>query len=75
MSAVLPNLQQMTRQQMLQAMEELWSELSKDETAIETPEWHKTVLDETEARYRAGLESPVPWDEARKELLASRAKK
>jgi hypothetical protein len=75
MSAVLPNLEKMTREQMLQAMEELWEALSKDEDAIATPEWHKTTLEETEARYRSGAEVPIPWEKARQELLSSRQRK
>jgi len=69
MSAILPGLKNMSRPQMLEAMEEIWAELSKDDS-WESPPWHDELLQEREGRFRAGLEIPIPWEEAKKQLLA-----
>jgi len=58
----LPNLEK------LKIIETLWSDLSGDETAIESPDWHAIALKKTEADYRAGTISSVAWDDAKKSL-------
>lgn len=71
-ATVLP-LHQMTRAEKLRAMEELWMDLAKDPEAVESPDWHADVLRETEERYRAGLEVPIDWEEAKKQLLKAKS--
>ncbi len=61
-------LKKMSKSEKLQAMEALWVDLSRDETSIESPAWHGDVLKETEERVSSGLESPVDWKSAKKEL-------
>jgi hypothetical protein len=68
MSALLPMLSTMTRSEKLEALEELWADLSKDADAIESPLWHEQVLRETDERFRAGLETPVDWESAKSRL-------
>lgn len=70
-ATVLP-LEKMTRAEKLRAMEEIWTDLVSDPEAIESPDWHADVLRETEERYRAGLEIPIEWDEAKKQLLKAK---
>jgi len=45
MSIKLP-LDEMTVQEKLAAMESLWEDLSRSPEAIESPAWHKDVLDQ-----------------------------
>ena len=75
MSALVPNLEKMSVKEKLQAIEEIWSSMDDAERdSFEPPEWHRAVLEETEARYNAGLEKPIPWEEAKQQLLARRKK-
>ncbi len=62
MDAVLP-LDQMTVEEKLRAMEDIWRSLSKHEDQVPVPDWHKQVLDERQPRKLSGLERPLsfPW--------------
>jgi hypothetical protein len=59
---------QMTRQQKLQAMHDLWEDLVKDDEAVESPAWHADALKETAARVQAGTELVWDWEAAKREL-------
>jgi len=62
------DLKQMSREEKLKAMQEIWEDLATDEGAIEPPSWHGDALRETEERVRAGTERVHDWEEAKKEL-------
>ena len=61
-------IKQMTQAQKIQAMEELWESLSRDEDQLDSPTWHADVLEETRQNYAAGREQPVEWAAAKQEL-------
>jgi hypothetical protein len=61
-------IQQMSWEDKLRTMEELWESLSADPAKLESPAWHGEVLCETEQRYEAGQEQPVDWSAAKQEL-------
>ena len=61
-------IEKMSRVEKLQAMETLWTDLSKSETELESPPWHNDVLKETEARVAAGQERIADWETAKREL-------
>ena len=65
-------IQQMSWEEKLRAMEELWESLSREATRLESPEWHGDALRETERRYEAGQEQPVDWTIAKQELRERR---
>ena len=52
----------------LRAMEELWESLSRDEARLKSPPWHEEALRETTALHDAGKEQPIDWDAAKREL-------
>ena len=58
----------LSREEKLRVMEALWEDLSRDVEQIESPDWHREALDETDQRRKSGQESVVDWDEAKKEL-------
>lgn len=70
MSALIPNLEKMSEKEKLQAMAEIKESLGGNDRAVETPQWHLDLLQERENRYRAGLEVPVPWEDAKRKLMA-----
>ena len=47
-------LHEMTIQEKLAAMEALWEDLSRTPEAIESPEWHKEILDDRRQRVADG---------------------
>jgi len=61
-------IEKMTRNEKLQAMEMLWDNLSSSEQETESPAWHGDVLRETEARVASGEEKAVDWEIAKKVL-------
>ena len=61
-------IENMSRDEKLLAMEELWESLSRDEARLESPPWHKEALRETVARHDAGKEPPIDWDASKREL-------
>jgi phosphoribosylanthranilate isomerase len=61
-------ISQMSREEKLQALEAIWADLSKDDALVESPEWHRDVLIETEAREAGGQENIMDWQTAKREL-------
>jgi len=61
-------IKQMSWDEKLRTMEELWDSLSQEESRLESPGWHKDVLRETATRYEAGKEPVLDWSEAKREL-------
>ncbi len=55
----------MTIQEKLVAMESLWEDLSRTPEAIESPEWHKEILDERRQRVAGGTGQFEDWEKAK----------
>ncbi|MFO7845107.1 MAG: addiction module protein [Balneolaceae bacterium] len=62
------DIEKLSREEKLQLMHELWENLVKDEKQIESPEWHKGVLRETEERVNSERERLMNWQDAKEEL-------
>jgi putative addiction module component (TIGR02574 family) len=54
--------------QKLDLMESLWTDLSKDDTKLESPEWHKNILDDREKALKDGKISASDWEQAKKRI-------
>ncbi|MFM7099932.1 MAG: addiction module protein [Verrucomicrobiota bacterium] len=67
MSTILP-LDKMTRAEKVRAMEELWADLSADESLVPTPAWHKEVLAERERLVQSGKARFLGWEEAKRQI-------
>ena len=61
-------IDQMSWDEKLRTMEELWVSLRCEETRLESPPWHQEALKETVARYDAGQEQPIDWADAKRQL-------
>jgi hypothetical protein len=61
-------LDRMSREEKLLAMEAIWADLVKDDGALESPSWHGEALKETEARLAAGQEAILDWPTAKRAL-------
>ncbi len=67
MQVSLP-LGEMTKEEKLRAMEELWKDLTKDEQEFISPNWHEDVLKAREERVKSGQEQYEDWETAKKKL-------
>jgi Putative addiction module component len=72
MSMNLP-LKEMTLEEKLAAMEMLWEDLARSPESVESPTWHKDILDERRQRIVKGEAQFKDWEttktEIRKKLL------
>lgn len=60
-------LNQMTIEEKLQAMEALWSDLCR-RSAVPSPQWHKVILDERQRLIDAGEAEFIDWETAKKRI-------
>lgn len=61
-------LDKMTTEEKLQAMEALWTDLSRDPDQVPSPGWHGDVLRDREQKVKEGKEHFVDWETAKKRL-------
>jgi Putative addiction module component len=61
-------IEKMTLEEKLRAMEALWADLSRKEQDIESPAWHEQLLKERETRVKSGQEKFESWEDAKREL-------
>lgn len=54
--------------QKLDLMETLWADLSRDDKSLESPAWHKNVLEDRQKAFEAGKISASDWEEAKKRI-------
>ncbi len=47
----------------LQAMEELWDSLCREESEIESPEWHKDILESRRKKIKEGKATFISLDD------------
>ena len=67
MSKTLP-LKEMTLHEKLAAMESLWEDLARLPESIESPTWHKDILDERRLRIAEGKAQFADWETAKAEI-------
>mgnify|MGYP006440498555 CR=1 FL=1 len=61
-------IQLLPKSQKIIIMEQIWSDLLKEEESIEVPEWHLKQLEETEMRIEAGKEHFQDWEVAKQAI-------
>lgn len=64
MSFKLP-IKDMSLHEKLAAMESLWEDIARTPEAIESPAWHKNILDERRQRFANGQSQFVDWETAK----------
>jgi hypothetical protein len=52
----------------LQLMEVLWEDLSRNAEKLESPEWHREVLEERERRIASGEARFSDWEQAKADI-------
>lgn len=61
-------LSEMTISEKLEVMETLWEDLSRNADALESPEWHASVLEEREKKIASGEAIFTDWEQAKKDI-------
>ena len=61
-------LKDMTLQEKLVAMELLWEDLASSPESVESPDWHKEILDDRRARVAEGKAHFADWETAKKDI-------
>jgi hypothetical protein len=61
-------LKDMTFQEKLAVMESLWEDLARTPEAIESPAWHKDILDERRQRLAEGRSRFIDWETAKAKI-------
>ena len=61
------DLLNMSRDEKLRTLHELWEDLARED-AVDSPEWHRCALEESDTRLRAGREITHDWEAAKAEL-------
>ena len=61
-------LNDMTVAAKLQLMEMLWQDLSRNADALESPEWHREVLEERERHIASGEARFTDWEQAKADI-------
>ena len=61
-------IDRMTLEEKLRAMEALWDDLCRQEEAVPVPQWHKDLLDERERLVEHGKARFIDWEAAKKRI-------
>jgi hypothetical protein len=62
------DIEKMTLEEKLRAIEALWEDLSRNEQTIPSPPWHEQLLKERQERVNAGQEKFQSWEDAKRDL-------
>ncbi len=66
--AVALQLDRMTLEEKLRAMEALWDDLCRHEDSVPVPQWQKELLDERERLIQSGKAQFTDWESAKKRI-------
>jgi hypothetical protein len=61
-------LKEMTLEEKLAAIELLWDDLARSPESIESPDWHKDILDERRQRVAEDKGQFTDWETAKTEI-------
>jgi hypothetical protein len=66
--AIELQIEQMTIEEKLRAMEALWNDLC-EQAAVPVPQWHKDILDERQRLIDEGKAEFIDWETAKKQIV------
>jgi len=70
MPHLMSEIESMTSNEKIAAMDMLWTSILSTSGVVEPPAWHEIVLNERRRRAESGEETFVPWEEAKRSLRA-----
>ena len=62
------NIEEMTTEEKIQTMEMLWDDLCRKQADIQTPDWHKDILDKREKLIMEGKAKFVDLETAKQDI-------
>lgn len=64
----MPAIEQMSWEEKLRTLEELWESITREGDRYQSPPWHEEALKDTQQRFDSGAEPPVDWADAKRKL-------
>lgn len=61
-------LSELSFEQKLDLLEQLWKSLLQDEERVKSPDWHEDVLRERESAFKAGRIKLSDWEDAKQRI-------
>ena len=68
MERVQSPLSELSFEQKLDLLEQLWKSLLQNEERVKSPDWHEEVLREREAAFKAGKIKLSDWEDAKQRI-------
>lgn len=65
---VIEQIRQLALHEKLLAMEAIWDDISREDSSLEVPQWHKDILDEREQMIADGTAQFIEWEDAKKQI-------
>ena len=66
--AILEQFRQLSLHEKLLVMEAMWDDISSAEEQVETPQWHRELLDQREELIQDGKAEFIDWEIAKKQI-------
>ena len=70
-----PGFEDLTPDEKVQYVQELWDYVVADASQVPVPDWHRRILDERLAEYHAAPDGGTPWPQVRDQLLRELAER
>jgi len=70
MPQLMREIESMTNNEKIAAMDMLWTSILSSSGVVEPPAWHEMVLNERRRRVESGEEPFIPWEDAKRSLRA-----
>jgi len=64
----MPAIEQMSWEDKLRTLEELWESIAREGDRYQSPRWHEEALKDTQQPYESGTGPSVDWVNAKRKL-------
>ena len=61
-------LDEMSIEEKIKTMEEIWDDLVSHANSVSSPDWHKDILEDREKKLKEGVEEVIDWNVAKNSL-------
>ena len=64
-----PGFEVLSADEKVRYVQDLWDHIAADPASVPVPNWHRRIIEERLAEYRANPDEGEPWEQVRDELL------
>jgi putative addiction module component (TIGR02574 family) len=64
----ITEIRQLPLNEKLQIMEALWEDLTRNADSVESPEWHREVLQQRQKQIDSGQAKFIDWEQAKADI-------